>query len=186
MDAPRAAGRGRSPLPFDPIGEARRQWVDHGWDDAADGMAVVTSIIRVEQIVMGRIDALLKPKGLTFARYELLVLLDFSRNGAMPLGKIGARLQVHPASVTNAVDRLEADGLVERRAHPDDGRTTLAAITAAGRRRSRSATRLLNDEVFSRLELDPSELDVVFATLRRFRAAAGDFLDEPVEPDDRP
>lgn len=179
MQVPRAPSRGRSPLGFDPIDEARRQWVDHGWTDAADGMAVVTSIIRVEQIVMSRIDALLKPEGLTFARYELLVLLDFSRRGAMPLGKIGARLQVHPASVTNAVDRLESDGLVERLAHPDDGRTTLAAITAAGRRRARSATSVLNDGVFAALELDRPELELVFSTLRRFRSAAGDFAIDP-------
>ena len=182
MEVPRASPRGRSPLGFDPIDEARRQWVAHGWTDAADAMAVVTSVIRVEQIVMGRIDALLKPEGLTFARYELLVLLDFSRKGAMPLGKIGARLQVHPASVTNAVDRLESDGLVERRAHPDHGRTTLAAITAAGRQHARSATKLLNDGVFATLELDPHELELLFSTLRRFRATAGDFVTDPAQP----
>ena len=113
-------------MSFDPIEEARRQWNDHGWTDAADGMAVVTSIVRADQILQGRIDAVLRDLELTFARYELLVLLDFSRRGALPLGKIGARLQVHPASVTNAVNRLEADELVLRQPHPDDGRTTLA------------------------------------------------------------
>ena len=173
-DRPNSA-RARPALAFDPIDEARRQWIEHGWGDAADGMAVLTSIIRVEQIVMARIDALLKPLDLTFARYELLVLLDFSSRGSMPLGKVGARLQVHPASVTNAVDRLEADGLVERIAHPDDGRTRLATITPAGRRLARRATAVLNEEVFASLGWDPDELDSLFGLLRRFRADAGDF-----------
>ena len=166
---------GSRALSFDPIEEARRQWVDHGWDEAADGMAALTSIIRVEQILMSRIDAQLKPLGLTFARYELLVLLDFSRNGSLPLGKIGARLQVHPASVTNAVDRLEADGLVERVAHPGDGRTTLATITPSGRRTARRVTRTLNEQVFSDLGWSRSDLDALFRILRRLRKASGDF-----------
>jgi DNA-binding MarR family transcriptional regulator len=166
---------GSRALPFDPIEEARRQWIDHGWDDAADGMAALTSIIRVEQILMSRIEARLKPFGLTFARYELLVLLEFSRKGALPLGKIGARLQVHPASVTNAVDRLEADGLVERIAHPGDGRTTLATITADGRRTARRATRTLNAEVFSDLGWSRTDLDALFRILRRLRKSSGDF-----------
>lgn len=162
-------------LPFDPIAEARRQWVEHGWEHAADGMAVITSIIRVEQLLLGRIEALLRPVGLTFARYELLVLLDFSRRSEMPLGKLGARLQVHPASVTNAVNRLEADGLVVRVPHPEDGRATLARITPEGRRTAARATDLLNEQVFSDLGWSDEELDVLFRLLRNFREAAGDF-----------
>ena len=123
-------------LRFDPIAEAERQWGAHGWPDQASGMAVVTSIMRLQQIFLARADAVLRPLGLTFARYEVLMLLSFSRHGALPLGKIGERLQVNAASVTNAVDRLEADGLVARRSNPDDGRGTLAGLTAAGRRRA--------------------------------------------------
>ena len=163
------------PLPFDPIVEARRQWEAHGWHEAAPGMAAVTSIIRVEQIVLGRIDALLRPLGLTFARYELLTLLGFTRTGALPLGKIGDRLQVHPASVTNAVNRLEQDGLVERVAHPEDGRTTLATLTERGRKVAEEGTRLLNEDVFEQLGWSRSDLDALFRILRKFRAAAGDF-----------
>jgi DNA-binding MarR family transcriptional regulator len=164
-----------APLPFDPIEEAHRQWVSHGWAEAADGMALVTSVVRVQRILLDRIDSVLRPMGITFARYELLVLLDFSRTGSLPLGKIGARLQVHPASVTNAVDRLEADGLVERRAHPHDRRTTLAGITAEGRRLARSATADLNREVFRALDLPEDETKRVVDALRGLRRAAADF-----------
>ena len=163
------------PLPFDPIDEARRQWEAHGWTDAAPGMAAITSIIRVEQLVLGRIDALLRPLGLTFARYELLTLLSFTRTGALPLGKIGDRLQVHPASVTNAVNRLDQDKLVERVAHPEDGRTTLATLTPKGREVAAEGTRLLNEQVFEQLGWSGSDLDALFRILRKFRAAAGDF-----------
>ena len=128
-------------LSFDPIAEAERQWGMHGWPDQASGMAVVTSIMRLQQIFLARADAVLRPLGLTFARYEVLMLLSFSRRGALPLGKIGERLQVNAASVTNAVDRLEADGLVPRQSNPDDGRGTLARLTPAGRRRAAAGHR---------------------------------------------
>jgi len=169
----RVAGR---PLPFDPVAEARRQWEAHGWGDAAAGMAAVTSVMRAQQVFLSRIDELLAGEGLTFARYEVLVLLSFSRAGALPLGKVGSRLQVHPASVTNAVDRLEAQGLVRRDPHPTDGRTTLAAITATGREIAERTTALLNSRVFRSLGLDPGEADDLIRLLEKVRRAAGDFV----------
>ena len=129
---------------LDPIAESRRQWIAHGWAAAADGMATVTTVMYLNQLFLGRIDRILRPYGLTFARFEVLRLLAFTRAGALPMGKLGALLQVHPASVTNAVGRLEADRLVSRRDHPDDSRSTLAALTAKGRDLVERATADLN------------------------------------------
>ena len=111
-------------------------------------MALVTSIMRVQQLLLADIEGVLRPHGLTFARFELLRLLAFTRRGVLPVGKIGERLQVHPASVTNAVQRLEEAGLVARRANPDDGRSVLAEITPAGRDLAERCTLLLNERVF--------------------------------------
>ena len=120
-------------LPFDPVAEARRQWVEHGWAEAAGGMAAVTSLMRAQQIVAARVEEALRPWALTFARYEVLMLLLLSRRGSLPMGRIGERLQVHPASVTNAVDRLEAQGFVRRTPHPTDRRATLVDFGLAKR-----------------------------------------------------
>lgn len=165
----------RIPLPFDPIAEARRQWTAHGWGDAASTMAVVTSIMRVQQVLLARADAALRVYDLTFARYEVLMLLSFSSRGALPLGKIGERLQVNPASVTNAIDRLEEQGLVEREPNPADGRGTLARLTGPGRERAMQATTAMNTEVFCDVGVDESQLEVLFTILQRVRHAAGDF-----------
>ncbi|HLI53271.1 MAG TPA: MarR family transcriptional regulator [Acidimicrobiales bacterium] len=163
------------PLAFDPILEARRQWEAHGWGPAAAGMAAVTSVMRAQQIYLGRVEGALRPFGLSFARYELLMILLFSRRGSLPLNKIGARLQVHPTSVTNAVDRLEAQGLITRLPHPTDGRTTLAEITAAGRRAALDATATLNAEVFSSPGLGPDDVEALVAVVGRLRREMGDF-----------
>lgn len=166
----REAGRG-----LDPIAEAMRLWEDHGWKDAALGMAAVTSLMRAQQLVLSRVETVLKPFAITFARYEVLMLLVFSVRGSLPMGTIGARLQVHPTSVTNAVDRLESAGLVERLAHPSDRRATLVAITADGRAVADEATATLNDEVFGRLGLTTSDTRSLIGVLTRLRADAGDF-----------
>lgn len=170
--------RNPRPLRFDPILEARRQWEAHGWVDAAPGMAAVTSIVRAHQIYMARVEAVLRPFGLTFARYELLMVLLFSRRGSLPLSKIGSRLQVHPTSVTNAVDRLEGQGFIRRVAHPTDGRTTLAEITPAGRQVAQTATDEINGRVFCDPGLDRADVDAVVEVLARLRRGTGDFAPE--------
>jgi DNA-binding MarR family transcriptional regulator len=163
------------PLPTDPIQLARDNWHRSGWDDSADGMALVTSITRVHQIFLARIDSILQPWGLTFARFEVLRLLAFSRQGCLPVGKVGERLQVHPASVTNAVGRLEADGLVRRRANPTDGRGVLAEITAAGQELVADCTERLNAEVFGAIPIPAERQRDVYVSLRVIRQAFGDF-----------
>ena len=160
-------------LPFDPIDEAARQWGTR-WD-RVPAMHAVTSLMRVQQLVIGRLDAILKPHGLTFARYEALVLLVFSSRGSLPLGKMGERLQVHPTSITSIIRRLEAAGLVVRRAHPDDGRAVLAEITDAGRDLVEVATRDLVDADFALGSLDDDALAQLSELLRPVRKAAGDF-----------
>jgi DNA-binding MarR family transcriptional regulator len=159
----------RRELPFDPIVEAERQWRAHGWVDAAPGMAVVTSIMRAQQVLLGRADAVLGGFDLTFARYEVLTLLSFTREGRLPMGKLGARLQVHPASVTSAVARLEKQGFVTREPHPTDGRATLAVLTDEGREVATRASARLNAEIFEALDLTEVEATRLFSLLARLR-----------------
>jgi DNA-binding MarR family transcriptional regulator len=160
-------------LPFDPIDEAARQWGNR-WTGVSQ-MHAVTSLMRAQQIVLGRLDAILRPHGLTFARYEALVLLTFSSRGSLPLGKMGERLQVHPTSVTSIVQRLDAAGLVVRRPHPEDGRAVLAEITPAGRALVERATADLVAADFGLGALDEAGLGELSELLRPVRVAAGDF-----------
>jgi DNA-binding MarR family transcriptional regulator len=159
---------------FDPLDEARRQWERHDLAEP-EAMVAATSIIRVQQLVSAAVERTLRPFQLTFARYEVLMLLSFSGTGALPVGKIGERLQVHPASVTNAVDRLEDDGLVRRSANPQDGRSVLACITERGRRLAADASDELNRDVFTKVPLPVADLDDLFSILRDLRRAFGDF-----------
>ena len=168
------------PLPFDPIAEARRHWEGRWGSAPGPAMAAVTSVMRAQQLLIGRLNDALKPFGLSFARYEALMLLLFSRTGSLPLGKIGERLQVHATSVTNIIDGLERDGFVRRVPHATDRRTTLAEITTSGRRAAERATKVLNDTNFFTEPLSADELDTLTRTIESLRRHAGDFDDAVV------
>jgi DNA-binding MarR family transcriptional regulator len=131
--------------------------------------------MRAHQILIAQLDAMLRPFGITFSRYEALVLLVHSQEGALPLSKIGERLQVHATSVTNVIDRLEGAGLVRREPNPRDGRGTLAVITAEGREIADKATAAFNAARFGLSSLPATDLDALFRILRRLRVDAGDF-----------
>jgi len=159
----------------DTIALARAKWEEHGWGNAAEGMAAVTSVMRAQQIFQARVDEVLRPFDLTFARYEVLMLLHFSSRGSMPVKKASDRLQVHPTSITNAVDRLEAAGLVRRLPHPTDGRATLVEITGLGRETALKATDALNRDVFLQPGLTPRRVATLVNVLEDLRKSAGDF-----------
>ena len=163
-------------LPFDPIARAAQTWESRFGDSTA--MAAVTAIMRVQQILLAELDGLLRPHGLNFARYEALVLLSFSRDGALPMRIIGQRLMVHPTSVTNTIDRLEQQELVQRRPNPRDGRGTLAEITPAGRAVVQLATADLMSAEFGMGGYKPEDLKDLAGLLRGLRVSAGDFRDD--------
>jgi DNA-binding MarR family transcriptional regulator len=166
-----------TPLPFDPISEAARQWTEHWGPDPVPSMTAVTSIMRAQQVLLARLNAMLVPFDLTFARYEALMLLYYSREGELPLGKLSERLQVHKASVTNVVNKLVSDGYVERTSHESDGRTVLGHITSKGRHVAERATAVLNEAEFGMEPTDTGSCNELFALLEPLRRGAGDFSD---------
>jgi DNA-binding MarR family transcriptional regulator len=166
------------PLEFDPIDRAGDLWESRWPDEEPEvyaAMRAVTSVMRAHQILIAELDGMLRPYGITFSRYEALVLLVHSQQGALPLSKIGERLQVHATSVTNVIDRLEAAGLVRREPNPRDGRGTLAVITEEGREVADKATATLNAARFGLVALPADDLAALFTILRRLRVEAGDF-----------
>lgn len=159
--------------PFDLIERAAALWRSR--IGPSESMEAVTNVMRVQQILQAAVDESLRAHGLTFARYEALVLLSFSSRDSLPMRLMGERLQLHPTSITNIVDRLEADGLAQRLPHPTDRRTTLVALTPAGRNRLEDATKSVLRTDFGFVGLDAGELQQLSLLLTKLRKAAGDF-----------
>jgi DNA-binding MarR family transcriptional regulator len=165
------------PLSFDPIAEARRHWSERWGEEPARPMAAVTSLMRTQQILLARLNELLRPLGLTFPRYETLMVLVFSRTGSLPVGKMGERLQVHRTSMTHMAGRLEQAGLATRASHDRDRRSTLISITPAGREVALRATAILNEAGFAMDPLDDDQLETITDVLGAIRRRAGDFVE---------
>lgn len=158
---------------MDPIKEAHRLWVENGWEDCADGLAAVTLIMRVRQVLTKRADQVLAPIQLTFPRYEVLVRLYFN-DGSLPLAHLGKQLELHQTSVTSLIDKLEAQGLVQRTPHPTDRRSTIAKMTPTGRALVQKAISRLNSELFGDLGLTSAEVHVLISALTKMRRTWGD------------
>jgi len=156
-------------LAFDPIERAGLLWEKHVGDSSS--MRVATSIMRVQQLLIGEFDRVLRPFGITFARYEVLRLLSFSREGRLALSVIGERLMVHPTSVTNAIDRLVAAGLVARTPDHLDRRRVYASLTSDGKRVLKRSTRALTAIDFGLDSLSASERKDVYEILRTVRSS---------------
>ncbi|WP_378284131.1 MarR family winged helix-turn-helix transcriptional regulator [Actinomadura rugatobispora] len=154
----------------DPVADAYEQWVAHGWADAAPGMSAVTSLIRAHRMVLALIDEQIRDLDLTFARYEILVLLYFARSGRLSISTICTQLEVHQTTASAVVTRLEQQGFVTRERNPDDGRSWLILLTDEGSRAVLTATARLNSTVFSR-DLFPAEQVNDLRMLRRSAVA---------------
>jgi DNA-binding MarR family transcriptional regulator len=163
-----------SRLGYDPVEGSRQHWIAQGWQDSAPGVAAVVSVMRGWQILLTRANRLLRPFGLTFARYQVLGLLRVGDR--LPLGQVGARLWITPGTVTSSVDRLEVAGLIRRVSHPEDGRAVLAEITARGRVVFDLAVDALNANLFSTIPLSQEELNRLVSLMNKIRAEAGDVV----------
>ena len=166
---------GFEPAPFDVVEASRRVWLEN-WDaDAASGMAVFTAILRSKELLSAEVDRVMRGYDLTFARYEVLTWLATDPESSLTLSWISKTLRIPPATVTNIIDRLEADKLIRRVPHPSDARTTLAVITPRGRRLATNATRDLNATVYERIGLSERQREQLIDLLAELRASGNEF-----------
>lgn len=163
------------PAPFDVVEASRQVWLDRWDESAASGMAVFTAILRSQQLLSNEVEAVMRQHDLTFARYEVLAWLATDPDSSLTLSWISRTLRIPPATVTNLIDRLEGDKLVRRVPHPSDARTTLAVITAKGRRLADAATRDLNATVYARIGLSDRQREQLIGLLAELRANGNEF-----------
>jgi DNA-binding MarR family transcriptional regulator len=161
--------------PFDVVEASRRVWLER-WDpEAASGMAVYTAILRSYQLLTDQVEEVVRKFDLTFPRYEILAWLATDPESSVTLSWISNTLRIPPATVTNIIDRLERDKLIRRETHPGDARTTLAVITAKGRKIANDATEALNSTVYEQIGLSPAKRNRLIDLLAELRVKGNEF-----------
>jgi DNA-binding MarR family transcriptional regulator len=169
------SGMGFEAAPFDVVEASRRVWLERWEPEAASGMAVYTSILRSYQLLNDQVTEVMRSHDLTFARYQVLAWLATDPESALTLSWISKTLRIPPATVTDIIDRLEDEKLVRREPHPSDARTTLAVITARGRRVATDATDDLNVNVYERIGLSERQRTQLVDLLAGLRVSGNEF-----------
>ena len=128
------------------------------------------AVMHASGVLETRVEAKLADVGLSIAKLAALHVL-VKAGESLPLGQLAERLSCVKSNVTQLVDRLEADGLVSRAADPNDRRSRLAVLTAAGRKAYSKGSEIqaqAEKELFSALSADESKkLHELLAKLQR-------------------
>jgi DNA-binding MarR family transcriptional regulator len=119
-------------------------------------------LLRVHAQIVKALDAELESThGLGVTSYEVLMYLADSPDGRMRMHDLAASVLLSRSGLTRLVDRLERDGLIERKACESDARGAFAVLTATGRAKLTNARRTHLDGVrrhfvehLSEVELD--------------------------------
>jgi DNA-binding MarR family transcriptional regulator len=103
-------------------------------------MAAWRGFLSAHAHVIRRLEAELEAEqSMPLANYDVLVQLAEAPDHALRMSDLATSVLLSRSGLTRLVDRLEREGLVERRACPDDARGTLAALTPAGLTRLQEA-----------------------------------------------
>jgi len=108
----------------------------------------------------------------TLPRFDLMAQLDKAPNG-MTLGELSQRMMVSNGNVTGLTERLVEQGLLDRRAAPNDRRAQIVSLTAEGRRTFRAMARTHEDwiaEIFSGLE--SKDIETLMGLLAKTKTSA--------------
>jgi DNA-binding MarR family transcriptional regulator len=163
----------------DPVEKARRQWAARHPDES--GFTVLVSMLRTYALVLRDLERRLRPLDLTLSRFEVLLLLSFTRGERLPVMRLRDLLLVHGSSATYLVDRLVEAGLVAREADPADRRVSIVRLTDAGRTRTEAGVRALTDAGFGPIgALDEDARRDLSAGLATLRGAAPPRIGGPV------
>ena len=96
--------------------------------------AAWVGFLRSHAALVRELDAsLTESHGLPLSSYEVLLRLSREPEGMQRMSDLADAVWLSRSGITRLIDRLERDGLVERRACPSDARGSYAALTAAGR-----------------------------------------------------
>lgn len=95
---------------------------------------VLMAMVRAAEIFKRTHSAVFRNYGLSFPQYNVLRVLDASRDGMNKISEVSRIMLVPGANMTGIGKRLEREGFLIRKSDPNDERVTILEITPKGRR----------------------------------------------------
>jgi MarR family 2-MHQ and catechol resistance regulon transcriptional repressor len=102
--------------------------------DLSPGEKLLMAMVRAAEIFKRTHSAIFRNYGLSFPQYNILRVLDASRNGINRISEVSRIMLVPGANMTGLTKRLEKNGFIIRKSDPKDERVTLLEITPKGKR----------------------------------------------------
>lgn len=130
-------------------------------------------LLTCANMIEGEVRARLRDEfDITLARFDLLAQLDRAGDG-LTMGALSQRLMVTNGNVTALIDRLVNEGLVTRRADPDDRRAQIVELTRQGRRAFERMSAAHAEWITGLFAgLDRPELESLYTSLAKLKASA--------------
>jgi MarR family 2-MHQ and catechol resistance regulon transcriptional repressor len=91
------------------------------------------AIVRAAELFKKESSTIFKNYGLTFSQYNVLRVLDASKNGQNNITNVRSIMLVSGSRITGLAQRLEKKGFLIRKSDPDDERIKILEITPEGR-----------------------------------------------------
>jgi DNA-binding MarR family transcriptional regulator len=93
----------------------------------------LAALLLSQRVMFDAVDRRLRTElGLSFPLFEALFVLSVAPEGRLRMVDIQRRMLVSKSNVTQLIDKLEGEGLVEREASPIDRRLVYAMLTERG------------------------------------------------------
>jgi DNA-binding MarR family transcriptional regulator len=157
------------PEPSDFVSSMIGDWRRQRPDIDPSVLEIFARVNRLSALLIKRSEQWLTPLGLTWESFSLIVSLR--RMGAPYELRPGELLSVSlltSGAITNRIDRVEAQGLVERRRDPNDRRGVVVRLTPAGRKLADAAIALHFEQLRPLMSpLSPAEFKTAGALLAR-------------------
>jgi DNA-binding MarR family transcriptional regulator len=158
---------------LDSIEWCRRRWEDSK-GSSPDMFAAMGAVLRLEQLVGGTVERLLREFGLNRTGYLILVTLHLKSDRTLTMGQLSKRLLLHPTTVSLVVDKLQTRELVTRSPHPTDRRTILATLTDDGASTLATVSESLSEADFGLEGVEPRMAITLTEIIRQVRRDMGD------------
>ncbi len=131
--------------------------------------AAWAGVLRTHAAVVPQLERALVRIGLPLTWYDVLLVVNAAPGRKLTMSELGRQAVVSRERVSRVVTELVREDLVERLANPDDGRSSYAAITRAGRRRLRAAAPVYLAAVHEHFlqHLSPREADTIARALTK-------------------
>jgi DNA-binding MarR family transcriptional regulator len=129
-------------------------------------------LVRFETELWNAVDARLRDEfGLPLSRLEPMQVI--ARRPSCRVNDIAEDLSITIGGTSKLIDRIEAAGYCIRRPNPDDGRSSVIELTAAGRRVLTNAAKAFEDELDARIRsaVSARSLQQLYSTITKLRAA---------------